>query len=70
VLLLWLKSCFRQAAVSAAKLATAIVLLLLPPLPTHGNRRTTTAYKINKKGILLTNLFFTTMATTARSDNC
>jgi hypothetical protein len=68
-LLLWLKSRFCQAAASAAKLATAIVLPLPPPLPMCGNRHTTTAYKI-KKGILLTNLFFTTMVTTARSDDC
>ena len=49
VLMLWLKLHFCQAAASAAKLATAIVLPPLPPLPTRGNRRTTTAYKINKK---------------------
>jgi hypothetical protein len=29
-----------------------------------------TAYKMNKKGILLTNLFFTTMVMTARSNDC
>jgi hypothetical protein len=69
-LLLRLKLRFCQAAASTIKLAAAIVLLPPPPLPTHGNRRATAAYKINKKGILLTNLFFTTMVTTARSDNC
>ncbi len=70
VLLLQLKSCFRQASASTAKLAAAIMLPPPPPLPTSGNRRTTTAYKINKKGILFTNLFFTTMVMTACSDNC
>jgi hypothetical protein len=70
VLLLWLKLHFRQAATSVAKLASATVLPLLPPLPTRGNRRGTTVYKINKKGILLTNLFFTMMVMTARSNDC
>jgi hypothetical protein len=69
-LLLWLKLHFCQAAPSAAKLAAATVLPPLPPLPMRGTRRATTAYKINKKGILLTNLFFTTMGMTARSNNC
>ncbi len=68
-LLLWLKLRFCQAATSAAKLATTTVLLPPPPLPTCGNCRATTAYKI-KKGILLTNLFFTAMVMTVRSDNC
>ncbi len=70
VLLLWLKSRFCQAAAFAAKLATAIVLLPPPPLPTRGDRLTTTAYKINKEGILLTNLFFATMVMTACSNDC
>jgi hypothetical protein len=48
-LLLRLKSRFRQAATSATKLATATVLPLPPPLPTHGSHHATTAYKINKK---------------------
>jgi hypothetical protein len=48
---------FRQTATSAAKLAATTVLLLPPPLPMSGNRCATTAYKINKKEILLTNLF-------------
>jgi hypothetical protein len=69
-LLLQLKLCSHQAAVSAAKLATAIMLPPLPPLPMRGNSHTTTAYKINKKGILLTDLFFTMMVTTAHSDDC
>jgi hypothetical protein len=69
-LLLRLKLHFHQAATSAAKLATAIVLPPPPPLPMHGNCRATTAYKINKKGILLTNLFFTKMVTTACSNDC
>ncbi len=69
VLLLWLKLHFRQAAISTAKLAAATVLPPPPPLPTHGNRRATTAYKINKKGILLTNPFFTTMVMTAHSND-
>jgi hypothetical protein len=69
-LLLWLKLRFRQAAASAAKLATAIMLPLPPPLPTRDNRRATTAYKINKKGILLTYLFFTMMVMTARNNDC
>ncbi len=46
-LLLQLKSCFCQASASAAKLAAAIMLLPLPPLPTSSNHRATTAYKIN-----------------------
>ncbi len=46
-LLLQLKSCFCQASASAAKRAAAIVLPPPPPLPTRGNRRATTAYKIN-----------------------
>ncbi len=69
-LLLWLKLCLCQAAASAAKLAAAIMLPLPPPLPTRGNCHATTAYKINKKRILLTNLFFTTMVMTARSNDC
>ncbi len=69
-LLLRLKSHFCQAAASAAKLADTTVLLPPPPLPMRGNRRATTAYKINKKGILLTNLFFTTMVMTAGSNDC
>jgi hypothetical protein len=48
-LLLPLKLRFHQAAASAAKLAAATVLPLPPPLPMRGNRRATTAYKINKK---------------------
>jgi hypothetical protein len=70
VLLLRLKLRFRQAAASAAKLATAIVLPPPPPLLTRGNCRATTAYKINKKGILLTNFFFTMMVMTAQSVDC
>ncbi len=69
VLLLPLKLRFRQAAASATKLATATVLPPLPPLPTRGNHRATTAYKI-KKVILSTNLFITTMETAACSDDC
>ncbi len=61
---------FCQAAASTAKLAAATVLPPPPPLPTRGNRCAATAYKINKKGILLTNLFFTTMVMTACSDDC
>ncbi len=38
-LLLQLKSRFRQASASAAKLAAAIVLPPPPPLTTRGNRR-------------------------------
>jgi hypothetical protein len=56
-LLLWLKLRFRQAAAFTAKLAAATMLPPPPPLPMLGNRCTTTAYKINKKVILLTNLF-------------
>ncbi len=69
-LLLRLKLHFCQAAASAAKLAATIVLPPPPPLPMRGNCHATFAYKINKKGILLTNLFFSTMVTTARSDDC
>jgi hypothetical protein len=70
VLLLWLKLPHRQAAATTAKLAATIVLLPPPLLPMRGNRCATTAYKINKKGILLTSLFFITMVTTACSDDC
>ncbi len=69
-LLLPLKLRFRQADVSAAKLAAATVLPPRPPLNMCGNRRATTAYKIKKNVILLTYRFFTTMVTAARSDNC
>jgi hypothetical protein len=69
-LLLRLKVRFRQATASAAKLAAATMLPPPPPLPTRSNRCITTAYKINKKGILLTNLFFTTMVTAAPSNDC
>jgi hypothetical protein len=69
MLLLQLKLRFRQAATSAAKLAAATMLPPPPPLRTLGNRHATTAYKI-KKGILLTNLFFTTMVTSACSNDC
>ncbi len=68
-LLLLLKLRFRQAAASAAKLAAAAMLPPLPPLPPCCHRHATTAYKINKNVILLTNLCFTTMVTAARSDN-
>jgi hypothetical protein len=69
-LLLQLKLRFHQAAAFAAKLAATTVLPSPPPLPMRGNHCATTAYKINKKEILLTNLFFTTMVTTAHSDDC
>ncbi len=70
VLLPWLKLCFHQAATSATKLAATTVLPPPPPLLMRGNRRANTAYKINKKGILLTNLSLKKMVTTARSDDC
>jgi hypothetical protein len=45
-LLLPLKSRFRQATASAAKLATAAVLPPPPPLLPHCHSHVTTAYKI------------------------
>jgi hypothetical protein len=69
-LLLQLKLCFGQAAASTTKLATTIVLPPPSPLPMRSNCCATTAYKINKKVTLLTNLFFTTMVTTVRINNC
>ncbi len=68
-LLLPLKLCFCQAAASAAKLAAAVMLPLLPPMLPRCQCCATTAYKIYENVILLTNLFFTTMVTAACSDN-
>jgi hypothetical protein len=68
-LLLPLKLRFHHATTSATKLAAATVLPPLPPLLPHCQRHATTAYKIYKNVILLTNLFFTMMVTAARSDN-
>ncbi len=69
MLLLPLKLHFRQAAASAAKLATATILTPLPTLPPCGHRHATTAYKIIKNVKILTNLFFTTMVTAACSND-
>jgi hypothetical protein len=46
--LLLLKSRFRQAAASTAKLTAAAVLPPLPPLPPRCHRRATTVYKLIK----------------------
>jgi hypothetical protein len=61
--------CFRQAAASTTKLATATVLLPPPPLPSCSHDCTSTAYKIKINIILLTNLFLTMMITATRSND-
>jgi hypothetical protein len=61
--------CQAAASASAAKLAAYAVLLPPPPLLPHCQRCITTAYKIYKNVILLTNLFFTMMVTAAHSSN-
>jgi hypothetical protein len=60
---------FRKTAAYTVKLAATTMLSLLSYLLPCGRRRATTAYKLNKNVILLTNLFFMTMVMAAKSND-